>query len=171
MPQNITKVEAKTAEERFFEKVERNGESECWLWTGASNASGYGRIRINDTLRYAHRVSPALHAGQIPEGQQANHLCDNPRCVNPEHLYTGDQQQNIDDAVERGDLIETRNRGEEHPHAKLSADEVSEIRNLYRTSDHTHRSLAEEFKVGKGTIQSILERESWTSIESSGGER
>lgn len=73
-----------TVEERFWAKVDKSGE--CWLWTGVTNAGGYGRFTIGYSNIMAHRWSYENAVGPIPEGLQIDHLCSVKRCVNPEHL-------------------------------------------------------------------------------------
>jgi hypothetical protein len=157
--------------ERFFQKVEKDGHTGCWVWTGASNPRGYGRVRINDVLRHSHRVSYRFHCGPIPDGVQVNHHCDNPPCVNPDHLYTGTQAENLADAKERGGLVENLPRGDKHHRSVLSARDALAICHLYEDTDHTYRSLADLFGVGKGTIQCVLQGDSWAHVTGVGVEQ
>jgi hypothetical protein len=69
---------------RFWARVDKSGD--CWLWKGSVNRSGYGRITINRTPAYAHRVAYELAVGPIPPGMQIDHLCWTTGCVRPEHL-------------------------------------------------------------------------------------
>ena len=69
--------------ERFWGKVDKSGS--CWLWTGAAH-NGYGLFRLNGGSRLAHRVSYSWVLGDIPEGQEVDHMCHNRSCVNPSHL-------------------------------------------------------------------------------------
>ena len=85
---------------RFFTKVEKATEG-CWEWIASKTADGYGQFK-HPEHHYAHRFSYAFHYGSIPLGKQVNHHCDNPGCVNPEHLYAGTHQDNMDDMINRG---------------------------------------------------------------------
>lgn len=89
-----------TVEQRFFDKV--NKTEGCWLWVAPPGESGYGYLAINRRPVLAHRFSYELHNGPIPEGLQVNHTCDVRTCVNPEHLYSGTQQENMRDRDTRG---------------------------------------------------------------------
>jgi hypothetical protein len=93
--------------ERFWAKVDRRGEDECWEWTGSRNEHGYGGIRLagqRGPLLKAHRVSFMLaHPGvELTRADHICHTCDNPPCVNPAHLYRGDYTTNTADKVARG---------------------------------------------------------------------
>lgn len=82
----------------LLSRVERIPIAGCWIYTGASNPEGYGRISIKCRLYYAHRLSYTLHKGPIPEGLVVCHRCDTPSCCNPEHLFAGTQSENLYDA-------------------------------------------------------------------------
>lgn len=93
--------------EKFMEKVDRNHPSGCWQWTGSKDSWGYGQIRIvsssgGSKIRGAHRISFELFKGEIPDGYFVCHTCDNPRCVNPDHLFLGTQTDNMQDRLRKG---------------------------------------------------------------------
>lgn len=79
--------------DRFWAKVDRRGPDECWPWVGKRNEA-YGRFMVDGQFRPAHRVSYELLRGPIPAGLQIDHLCRNPRCVNPAHLEPVTQREN-----------------------------------------------------------------------------
>jgi len=91
------------AEERFWAKVDRRGPDECWEWRGARNGKGYGVFRIESRSIGAHRFAFGLDA--IPEGNFVCHVCDNPSCVNPAHLWTGTAKDNNRDMQAKGRLV------------------------------------------------------------------
>jgi hypothetical protein len=98
------KERAKIApEDRFKEKYLINNETGCWDWQNATNNIGYGMFRWDrHTMRLAHRASYEIHVGSIPKGLCVCHKCDNPKCVNPEHLWLGTKRQSYDDMMSKG---------------------------------------------------------------------
>lgn len=94
-----------TLAERFWTHVDQRGTDECWPWTGELNSMGYGRINTYPNGRrvrlLAHRLAAQM-AGLVIEGQVVRHKCDNPQCVNPFHLLTGSQADNMQDSIKRG---------------------------------------------------------------------
>lgn len=96
-------VELPTDADRFWAKVNRNGDDECWPWQGSCHPKGHGYAVKEGRVVYAHRLSLEMHLGRsLIEGAMACHHCDNPPCVNPAHLYEGNSQSNVDDMIARG---------------------------------------------------------------------
>lgn len=108
----------KPVKERFLEKIDKQPNG-CWLWTGAIGKDGYGIVKAECVTMSAHRLSFILFK-QEPGDLQVLHRCDVPNCVNPEHLFLGTQQQNLEDAIAKG-------RRAAH---KLTDEQVREIRKL-----------------------------------------
>lgn len=107
--------------ERFWEKVDQSGD--CWLWMGGRNDDGYGIVQWEGHVTGAHRVAYEISVGPIPEGKLVLHSCDNPSCVNPNHLWIGDQSDNAADSVAKG------RKG------KRGIREIKRYRMTYRASD------------------------------------
>lgn len=96
------------AKEKLLAKI-RKEENGCWNYTGYHNKWGYGRLRYAGKKMLAHRLSYFLFRGELVDGKFVCHTCDNPKCVNPNHLFLGTAKDNHDDAVKKG-RIDTSKR-------------------------------------------------------------
>lgn len=135
---------------------------ECWLWKGGISSSGYGIISSKGSHRTAHRASYELHKGKIPEELIVRHKCDNPPCVNPDHLELGTHMDNVRDRVLRG-----RGKapvGEKHGAAKLTEADVRDIRQRWNNRSATQTALGEEYGVSSRQIGLIVNRQRWKHI-------
>ena len=154
---------ALTAEDeaRFWSKVDKSGD--CWLWTAALYASGYGAFRIGGRrTRLAHRLSYSMTQGAIPDGLCVLHRCDVRACVNPAHLRAGTKQDNTDDMMERGRHVTPR--GERVSTAKLTAERVREMRGIYATGGIALRPLARMFGISKSATRAVVTRSHWRHV-------
>jgi len=88
--------------ERFMQKVNKLSDDKCWEWLAAKNSRGYGKFSYDGQMRIAPRVSWILLNGPIPAGMSICHKCDNPGCVNPNHLFLGTQYENVQDCIDKG---------------------------------------------------------------------
>ena len=93
-------MKSETISARFWEKIDRSGD--CWEWTGAKNRAGYGRFGVRRYNMIATRVMMMFKVGMYDRRLVVRHTCDNPGCVNPDHLLLGTHQNNSDDMVARG---------------------------------------------------------------------
>ena len=93
---------------RFWGFVSRGADSDCWIWNGAKDKHGYGRIstRRDESPAKAHRISYEMRYGPVPDGLFVCHRCDTPSCVNPEHLFAGTQKENMQDASKKNRFSE-----------------------------------------------------------------
>jgi hypothetical protein len=167
------KARIRPAEERFWEKVDRTTTPDgCWLWIGSTiGPTHYGQFRHGSDVM-AHRVAWILAHGPIPEGLCVCHTCDVPLCVNPAHLWLGTNQDNVNDKVAKGrqprgkDLTpyEHRPRGECAPKAKLTADQVREIRKRHAPGSDTYKILMAEFGISQHAYWCIISRKSWKHV-------
>jgi hypothetical protein len=117
--------------DRFWEKVDKRDAESCWNWIAGTDLDGYGLLKMGSrkTKRYsgkASRLSYALAYGPIPDGKNVCHRCDNPKCVNPAHLFLGSTLDNIRDMDAKGRRRPVK--GEAHGRHKLSDAQVQEIR-------------------------------------------
>ena len=88
---------------KFWERVKKT--DDCWFWTGGLNNYGYGLLSVSDRRELSHRLSWTMHFGPIPQGLCVLHHCDVPACVNPSHLFLGDNLDNIRDRHSKGRTV------------------------------------------------------------------
>jgi hypothetical protein len=132
----------------------------CWEWRGRRNRDGYGMICRLGRQDLVHRVFYRERVGSIPEGLYVCHRCDNPPCVNPEHLFLGTHRDNMNDMEAKG----RRSRGERHWRSEVTEGDVRDIRRAYADGGHTTRSLAARYGVASPTIHSIVTRKTWRHV-------
>lgn len=142
---------------RFWRMVEQRGDDECWLWTGDTNPDGYGVFYYKGKMRPAHEMALSFTTGEIrPEGYDTCHSCDNPPCCNPACLRFGTRQDNVDDMIARG----RNRRGDDHPHAKLTAETVRVIRHR-KANGAMGKDLAADYGVSEAYISAIVNGIAW----------
>lgn len=151
--------------ERFWSKVDRRGDDECWEWTAHRNKNGYGSFYFDGGPKWAHRVSWLLAHGEAPVACVC-HTCDNPACVNPGHLFSGTHAENMADRVAKGrakrSAAKWDRRGGNNPNAVLSASSVRLMRTL-SSLGASQRELAAAFGVGRTTVRRAVSGETWAS--------
>ena len=157
----------KNVRERLMRHTHYDATCGCWEWTG-SKRNGYGRMIIGsrkDGTRKsmsAHRVSYELEYGEIPDGMEVCHKCDNPSCVNPKHLFLGTRQDNIDDRERKGRNITFI--GEEQPRAKLTKKSVKDARWERAYKGTSFQALANRYGVSKKTMQNAINGVTWKCV-------
>lgn len=160
MPKGIyphTKPPANKKEIRWI--VDKNG---CWICIShCRDRNGYPqrRLKINGKKRlyYISHLHYEKYKDKIPNGLFVLHKCDNPACINPEHLFLGTQKDNMNDKQQKGRVP----HGENHCRSKLTENEVREIINL----SLSQYKIAKIFNVGRGVIKGIKENKTWKHIE------
>lgn len=143
-------------EDRFWKYVRKTTKTGCWLWQGTLNEDGYGLISNGERNEGAHRVAWKLTHGPIPQGMQVLHNCpggDQPACVNPAHLWLGNQADNMADC-------KRKNRN----YKKLTRKQAVEIREKYSNGGVSQSQLADEYGVCQTNIWHIVNRKTWVDL-------
>ncbi|MFO1080832.1 MAG: HNH endonuclease signature motif containing protein [Reyranellaceae bacterium] len=154
MPSAIERMRALSARDRA---------TSCVEWLGAKSNGGYGSFSLNGRRVGAHRAAFEIAYGPIPDGLDVCHRCDNPSCINPDHLFAGTRRENVLDMHAKG-----RQRhacGDDHPSAKLSWTKVASI----RSDTRTHRAIAADYGVAHTVIGRIKRQEMWKRQATSQG--
>lgn len=150
---------------RFWTKVDKSTPNGCWEWTANKNNKGYGMFSIDSYVgkKLAHRLSYEAAKGRIPKGGLVLHSCDNPGCVNPDHLRVGSHKQNIADMDSRGRRVPPHLKGETNPHSFLTDEAVVAIRRDY-LSGAKNDALADSYGLSRNSVQDITLGRSWKHL-------
>lgn len=156
---------------RFWAKVAQRGADDCWEWQGLKNHRGYGTIGIRypgkawSIHRRASRVAYELTKGPVLEGLNCLHRCDNPSCVNPDHLFLGTIKDNTQDMIEKGrSKLMIYRRGQENPAVKITPEQVREIRAKYEPGKYGCKRLAQEYPITYQQVWLIVTGKCWAHI-------
>lgn len=155
--------------DRFWEKVDKQGEDECWNWIAAAYRCGYGALNIKGNKCSAHRVSWELHNGSIPldisgDTLHVLHTCDNRLCVNPKHLFLGTHADNMQDMMFKGRGSTRFQKGKANHRAILTEELVLEIKLLLGSNNVTQRAITKKYGVAYQTIHNISSGRCWNNI-------
>jgi len=158
------------SEVRFLSKVQKT--EGCWEWQARREPFGHGSFYFQGRMVKAHRVAWMLFRGEIPEGMCVLHHCDNPPCVNPEHLYIGTKADNHADMVKRGrkrrgkGVYNSTNmtRGEKHPSAKLTEELVRKLRDDYYLGGGSFLGLAKLYGCSYNASKSAILGLTWKHV-------
>ena len=126
---------------------------DCWEWQGAKNGKGYGSISVGGRLVLVHRLSYRVHRGKIGARLVCHH-CDNPKCINPAHLFLGTARDNVLDMRRKG-------REPENPARKISAADARSMREKYAAGTHGATKLAREYGLAREYVHAILRGDYW----------
>lgn len=159
-------------EQRFWMGVQKS--DGCWLWTKATS-SGYGVLGAGGShekgarMVYAHRLSWELHNGPIPDGLWVLHHCDNPPCVNPAHLFIGNQGDNMRDMFSKGRSWVQRTperaaKGERNGACKLTEEQVREVLRVRANGPINMAAHARRLGVTPRVVKLILTGEAWRHV-------
>jgi hypothetical protein len=137
----------------------RLAENGCWEWIGYYGSGGYGMMSRAGKNQRAHRISYEVYKGPIPKGMVVRHSCDNPACINPDHLTLGTQKDNVADREARGRRVVN---GEAIGTSKLSEKDVLEI----RASTESNDVLAKRYGIDPSNVWLVRTGKSWRHIPS-----
>lgn len=151
-------INRKSAKERFYQRVQKT--NYCWIWEGYKSPAGYGVVTIYGEQHQTHRLSWMFECGPIPKGMIIMHTCDNPSCVNPDHLKLGTQRDNMHDMWDKGRGNPGHLCGEESPPSKLTDVDVIKI----RLSNELIKVLAKKFGVSTSTVCDIQKGRIWKHL-------
>lgn len=148
-------------EERFWRYVMKT--ESCWEWTGGKGRFGYGAIQVGgkgSPKIPAHRLSYKMHVGPIPDGLFVMHTCDNPSCVNPDHLQLGTPKDNTHDMIAKGRQRVVAPVGEKNGKSKLTA----ELAKYIKFSLSTNAELARELNLSPNCIRGVRTGRTWKHV-------
>jgi len=152
-----------TLEQRFWRMVEKA--EGCWLWAGGKRPNGYGQISEGgkgSRSLSAHRLSYELHHGPIPPGLVVMHSCDNPSCVNPDHLSVGTYKENTQDMIAKGRKRTVAPLGAENGKSILSVADVVYIR---ANGHKSHAQLGREIGVSPNCVRGVRTGRTWSHVK------
>jgi len=136
---------------------------DCHLWIASTNKFGYGKLNNgNNSWTLAHRFAWEQKHGSIPDGMYVLHHCDNPSCVNVDHLYLGTHKDNAEDRETR--VRGNHAKGTRHGKNKLLPSQVYEIRDAYDTGKYSFRQLGKIYGIDGKSIADIVDHKNWSYL-------
>ena len=138
----------------FVEKTEKG----CWVWKGSLDKDGYGLISIDDKSRRVHRISyEAFKEKKIPFNKNACHHCDNPSCVNPDHVFIAESYENTQDMIDKG---RSRFSGSKKV---LNKEKVAKIKQLSELG-FSKTEIGRMFEIEQSHVAQIIEYKIWKHV-------
>lgn len=155
---------------KLMDHVDVDSSTGCWNWKHYTSVGGQAKVNLPGRQGLlAPRIVWELNRGEIPKGVCVCHTCDNPRCVNPVHLWLGTHEDNMRDRNLKGRARggysrSNKARGTDNGAAKLTDNNVREVRQRYANGWTTQTALADEFGVGQTTISRIVRHKQWKHV-------
>jgi hypothetical protein len=153
-----------TLAQRFQSQISTDNSRGCWEWTGKAFRNGYGCFYVAGKYCLAHRVAYALTFGEVDPSVVVCHRCDNPPCVNPDHLFAGSARDNVQDKCSKGRQF--RAIGSKCGNAKLAEWQVMDMRRE-RDTGALYRDLALKYGISMKQVSKIITREQWAHVQES----
>lgn len=156
---------------RFWSRVDKNWAvparapqlGPCWIWRGKTRKDDRGMMVANGREQRVSRISWQIHAGHAPGALSVLHKCDNPRCVNPRHLFLGTALDNVRDMDAKGRRVTVAMRGSSNGNSKLRAEDVIRIRDLY-TAGTTQPVLCKMYGIAQSSVSRIVLSKGWPDV-------
>jgi len=152
----------KTLKQRLLDNVRVDEQTGCWDWLKFKDRNKYGHIKVLGKSELVHRIAYQTLVGDIPSGMFVCHRCDNPSCLNPEHLFVGTNQDNIDDKVAKNRQSKIgQQKGSKHSLAKLTEKDIVDI----RISTLSQNKLALLYGMTQSSISQIQNKITWSHVQ------
>ena len=149
--------------QKLMSRIIQDDSSGCWVWQRGMSR-GYGTITVGGKTCYAHRIIYVLTYGDhIPDGWGVHHVCDNPACINPDHLIIGTDQENVEDKLSRG----RQSYGEIHGPSKLTQEQAEDIRKIFWEDGVKQSDIARVYGVHQSQVSRIVHGRSWKCLQDS----
>lgn len=153
-----SKGQFKPIKDSFHSRYVKDAVSGCWNWLGYTTSDGHGTAHHEGKGWMAHRLSWYLHRGPFDLSLKICHRCDNPKCVNPNHLFIGTHQDNQYDKISKG----RQAKGSGHGRAKLTEQDVRRIRT--EKCGILPSALAREYKITLRAMINVINGITWKHI-------
>lgn len=157
------KASIETLKLRLLEKSIPEPNTGCWLWTASHKSNGYGYMWGGSKKEHSHRLSYSLFKGAIPSVMFVLHRCDQPACINPDHLFVGTQSDNLNDCVKKGRHRPASLKGEVNHKSKLTDLDVEAIRSATKKPRYLYE-LSEKYGVSRGSICAVRNGRTWKHL-------
>ena len=146
--------------EQLMKSIEYDTNGGCWIWSRCVHIQGYGYVNYNKKVHKTHRLFYELFNGSFDTNLHVLHKCDIPCCVNPNHLFLGNNKDNVNDKVKKN--RQWRPTGEKNHHNNFKESDIVLIRQMKET--HSQKQISEHFSVTKSAIKHIISGRSWKHI-------